>query len=146
MLQNVPFKMLLILAAILLAFNGAGALFGGYHLMRDPSGGTMQLQKDFLVGSPFPDYFIPGVVLFTLIGILSLVTLGYVLFQKKGFSNLLIVQGTFLVVWFMVQVFSIREFHYLQVVFGGIGLFLIFAGKKFQQIEIKRSKHASPSS
>jgi len=45
---------------------GIGALFGGYNLMADAEG--FGVERSWLEGTPFPDYTIPGLVLFVVIG------------------------------------------------------------------------------
>jgi hypothetical protein len=47
-------------------FVGVGALFGGYNLMADAEG--FGVERSWLEGTPFPDYTIPGLVLFVVIG------------------------------------------------------------------------------
>ncbi len=57
-------------------FIGVGALAGGLMLMLEPSGSGMGFPVELLQGSPFPDYRIPGVFLFTVNGLGSLVGAG----------------------------------------------------------------------
>lgn len=133
------------LTMILLAFNGVGALFGGYHLMHDPSGRSIQLPSEFLNGSIFPDYFIPGLALFVLIGILSIISFGFGLFRAALFSNLVTIQGILLAGWLLIQILTIREFYFLQVIFGSIALFFIFAGRTLKPYKTEHSRYAPPS-
>lgn len=133
------------LTMILLAFNGVGALFGGYHLMHDPSGRSIQLPSEFLNGSIFPDYFIPGLALFLCMGVMSVVTFGFGVLQHKAFPIMVIIQGIMLTGWLLIQILTIREFYFLQVIFGSIALFFIFAGRTLKPYKTEHSRYAPPS-
>jgi hypothetical protein len=54
----------------LLAFLGAGALGGGGALIISPSGKLMRMPLSMLAGSPFHDFLVPGLILFTVLGVL----------------------------------------------------------------------------
>jgi hypothetical protein len=61
------------LAILLLAILGLLALFGGWQLVTAPDGSKMQMPLDWLKYSPFADYFWPGLMLFAVFGIGSLI-------------------------------------------------------------------------
>jgi hypothetical protein len=52
-----------------LVLLGVGALAGGFALASKPDGSVMQFDLRLLAGSPFSDYFIPGLILGGLFGI-----------------------------------------------------------------------------
>ena len=88
-------------------FIGLTALAGGYQLVSDPSGISAGVPLQWLGGSPFQDYLIPGWTLLVVIGVgsagASLATaLGHRLFGK-----LAVVQGALLVVYIAVEVWAI---------------------------------------
>jgi hypothetical protein len=58
----------------LLLLLGISAMYGGYNLMVDPSGGQLQMPSNWIESTPFKNYFIPGLILFTVLGISPLVT------------------------------------------------------------------------
>lgn len=60
---------LLILLQVLL---GLGALAGGGAFILAPDGSLLQMPISFLDTSPFPDFLIPGLILFTFVGIYPL--------------------------------------------------------------------------
>ncbi len=68
---------------ILLGFLGAGALFGGGMLIVSPSGKLLGMPLDLLKNSPFPDYLIPGIILFMLLG-LAPIGLVFALLKKPA--------------------------------------------------------------
>ena len=65
-----PFALNILL--FLLLFLSLGALFGGGALMLDPTGELLQMPVTMLKGSPFNDFLIPGLILFTILGIFPL--------------------------------------------------------------------------
>lgn len=54
-------------------FLGLGALFGGGALIFGPDGHLLGMPVRLLAGSPFPSYLVPGIVLFTFVGVAPLV-------------------------------------------------------------------------
>ena len=56
-------------AIVLEMFLGVGAVGGGLALMAGPNGEILPIPVSALSGSPFADYFVPGAILFTILGI-----------------------------------------------------------------------------
>lgn len=114
----------LIGAMFLQALSG---LAGGFGLISDPTGGHVQMPLTWLEGTPFASYLIPGIILFTVLGVLPmLVTYG--LWRERTwswFGSLLV--GASLTIWIAVQISMIGYFAQppLQVIYGGLGLFLL---------------------
>ncbi len=54
---------------ILLALLGLGAMFGGGVLIISPSGKLFGMPLSMLENSPFNDFLIPGIILFSLLGL-----------------------------------------------------------------------------
>ncbi len=69
----------------LLAFIGIGALISGAMLFAAPDGHLMQWTTSQLAGTPFASYLIPGLVLFTLVGMFPLFT-AYGLLKKPAWT------------------------------------------------------------
>ncbi|MDX1568565.1 MAG: hypothetical protein R3223_12235 [Longimicrobiales bacterium] len=57
----------------LVLFQGLSGLAGGFGLLADPSGTSMRIPLEWLGGSPFQSYLIPGIVLFAVLGLFPLV-------------------------------------------------------------------------
>jgi hypothetical protein len=118
-----------ILAGALLIFNGMSALYGGLNLVVYPNGNSLGLPLDWLEHSPFENYFIPGLILFTLIGLSSLFICVAILLDSKKYALLILIQGTILAAWIVVQIIMIRFESYLQLVYGLVALLLIVCGR-----------------
>lgn len=122
-----------IIAVILLLFNGTGAIFGGWSLIQDPTGSDLGLPISHLANSPFTDYFIPGIILFIVNGIFSIVSMLWAAFQWRHYVWLMIIQGALLTGWIVIQMIMLREVSYLQFIYGGIGLALLWIGYSQKQ-------------
>lgn len=86
----------------LLSFVGANAVFAGYGFIAKPDGSAIGIPHEWLEGTPFPDYQVPGVILLAL-GIGSLVA---ALAQARRFALAWALSGTLgigYVVWIVVQ-------------------------------------------
>ncbi len=115
----------LIICVFLQALSG---LIGGTWLLADPSGGKIGLPSSWLENSPFPDYFIPGIILFTVLGIYPLiVAFGLIRDSKKALiaSRLL---GYALLIWIAVEIWIIgyQPEPPLQLIYGILGIIIIY--------------------
>ena len=117
-----------ILTSILLLFNSAGAFYGGWNLMLHPDGSTMQMSLDWLQYSPFSDYLIPGIILFTVNGLFGIFVFGTIIFRHKFYPWFVVAQGLILSGWIVIQIIMVRSVVGIQVLFGSIGLLLILLG------------------
>src|ERR1700694_2499261 len=60
------------LAVVLEIFLGLGALFGGGALILASAGPLLGMPTTLLAGSPFTSFLVPGIILFTFVGIAPL--------------------------------------------------------------------------
>jgi hypothetical protein len=107
------------------AVLGLTAFFGGGSMLLDPTGASLELPLEWLEGTPFVDYLIPGLVLFGLFGLGSFVV-AYGLLRRStwtayGAAGL----GLALVGWIVTQIALIGLVHALQLVYAGLGLALV---------------------
>jgi len=65
-----PFEVYLLCAFIL--FISAGAFYGGGSMILTPDGSLLKMDGTWLEMLPFPDFLIPGIILFTMLGIFPL--------------------------------------------------------------------------
>ena len=91
------------LAVALEIFLGVGALFGGGALILAPDGHLLGIPTTLLSGSPFPSYLVPGIVLFTAIGIAPLLAAALTV-RRQAFAPLAaVVVGMTLIGWISVE-------------------------------------------
>lgn len=79
--MNRLFRYLLLATHLLLSING---LIGGLLLMIKPDGSKLQMDPTWLGRTPFQNYFLPGLLLFTFVGLLSMITLLGLMFKFKA--------------------------------------------------------------
>jgi hypothetical protein len=103
------------------AFIGVGALAGGLMLMLDPSGSGMGFPVELLEGSPFPDYLIPGVFLFAINGLGSLVGAGLSFARHRYAGEAAAILGAILMAWIAIQVTIIGSLHWLHFLYFALG-------------------------
>jgi len=116
-------------------FIGVGALAGGLMLMLEPSGSGMGFPVELLQGSPFPDYRIPGVFLFTVNGLGSLVGAGLSFARHRHAGEAAAILGGILMAWIAIQVAIIGSLHWLHMLYFALGFVELALG-----LVIRRSR------
>lgn len=124
-----------IVTILLLLFNGIGALYGGWSLMVYPDGSGMKMSTDLLQHSPFTDFFIPGLVLFIMNGLLSLLVTGLVLSSYSRYAFAVLLEGMILIGWLMIQMSMLRTIVPLHFIMGFVGLSLLVCGWLLYRLE-----------
>lgn len=100
------------------------ALIPGMELMHDPTGKGVGFPEGYLAGAPFPNYFIPGLLLTVFVGVLSLAA-WWALWKKPASAfcqrlspfpdthwawALALASGLVLMTWIIVQVLMVPYF------------------------------------
>jgi len=123
----------------LILFQSTGAIYGGGLLILDPSGKYLDFPLSLLQYSVFPDYLLPGLFLFLVLGIMPLLCF-YGLIKRpvwKGlrFLNLYKSQhwswtfsyytGILLILWIDIEVMIIREMDIIHLIYSVLGVTII---------------------
>lgn len=120
----------LYLLSACLVFQGISGVAGGIGLISDPTGHSLGIPADWLIGSPFSSYLIPGLILLTALGLFPL-AVTYGIWKRQSWSGpAALVVGIMLVVWIAVEILIIG-YHSsppLQLTYGLLGLFIIVLG------------------
>ncbi|MCE7860902.1 MAG: hypothetical protein DYG86_14095 [Chloroflexi bacterium CFX2] len=112
-MKRPPFLWLLV---FLLVFLALGGFYGGISMLADPTGKALQMDE-VLPLLPVPDYFLPGLFLLSIMGIVPLLLVYGLIWQPRwGWANWLsswskhywawtgsIVVGIVLMIWLAVQ-------------------------------------------
>lgn len=121
---------------ILILLQSLTAIYGGGSLMLDPSGNLIHMPLFLLKSTPFHSYFIPGAVLFLLLGVFPLCLL-YPLITRPHWrwANVLNIYpdkywawtyslyvGIMLIIWIESQLMLIGYFFFLQTMISSIGI------------------------
>ena len=113
------------IAILALLFNAVSALFGGYMLIDDPTGGALQMPVGAMKNGPFRDFFIPGIVLFSVLGVGSLLALAMLVFNVRYYVQAVFLEGFATIVWIVTQMIIVQDVVLLQIVYFSIGAVLV---------------------
>jgi hypothetical protein len=131
-----PFSLYIL--GLLHMFVGVNAVAGGILMMIKPDGSLLGMQADWLINSPFKNYFIPGLILFFMLGVFSVFT-AWSLFRRpqlrflnamNGYANMhwawaySLYSGVITIIWILVQMMMTRYF-WLQPLIIFCGLLVI---------------------
>ncbi|MDP4151818.1 MAG: hypothetical protein Q8865_00050 [Bacillota bacterium] len=106
---------------ILHAFIGIGGMAGGLGAITNPNL-PMGVSTELLKNSPFSNYLIPGILLFSVIGIGNVIASVGILCKFKWQGYLSSVFSWALVIWIIVQCIMLRMVATLHIVFFFIGV------------------------
>ncbi len=107
---------------ILQVFIGIGAVAGGLGLALDPSGANLGTPLELLEETPFATFLIPGIVLFTVNGLGSLVGAVTSFARQRYAGAVALALGAFLVAWILLQVYWMAGFHWLHWLYLTLGI------------------------
>lgn len=124
-------------AIILLLFIAASAFYGGFNLMQDPTGQSVGFSSYWMRFDLFNSYLIPGIILFFVIGIGSLVAAIMAFVFAKKYPLAIIVSGSAIVIWITAQLFIMQKTSFLQPLIGCIGVILFILGLLDRRIQVK---------
>lgn len=113
--------------AALVAFQGLSGTAGGFGLIADPTGRAIGLDPAWLDGSPFSDYFVPGVILLVVLGIGPLLAAMGILRRLAWAWPASLLVGAALIVWIVVEVAIVGYIAQppLQAIYGAIGAAIV---------------------
>ena len=127
-------------AIVLELLLALGALGGGAALMAGPRGEIIPLPVSALSGSPFADYFIPGAVLFTALGVGPLAAALLAQRRHRVAPLATVLVGLTLVVWLGVEIAIVGYSNDppLQAIYLVLGLVIVTLGTAW----MLRARHA----
>lgn len=102
-------------------FVGIGAMAGGLAAISNPQA-PLGAPVSLLENSPFSNFLIPGIILFTVIGVGNIVGAVTMLFKSKFQGYISSVLGCGLVIWIVVQCIMLGTIAALHVIFFCYGL------------------------
>lgn len=102
-------------------FVGLGAIAGGYAAVSNPQQ-PLGISVDALKHSPFTNFFIPGLILFTVIGLGNIISAMLFKFKLQFQAYISSVFSWALVIWIVVQCIMLQSVGFLHVLYFFIGL------------------------
>ncbi|OSZ82407.1 hypothetical protein CAP35_03805 [Chitinophagaceae bacterium IBVUCB1] len=109
-------------------------------LMHDVSGTDIGLQLSYLQDSPFTDYYIPGFILFSVLGLGSVAVSVCGLYRIKHYPICMMLIGLGIVIWIVTQMLMTHLIFFLQFVIGAIGVASLLSGIWFYKKEKMTNK------
>lgn len=102
-------------------FVGIGAIFGGLAAITNPNR-PLGISVEVLKNSPFSNYLIPGIILFTIIGLGNVISALFFHFKSRFQGYISSVFSWALVIWIIVQCIMLNDVVFLHILFFTIGL------------------------
>ncbi len=115
------------IAIVSLVLLGLGALAGGIALLMATDGSVMHFDTGLLDGSPFTDFFIPGLILGGLFGVGSLVVAVAGLRHARLAPFVAFAIGCAQMIWIVVELAVIKELSFLHPTMFVLGLVIALA-------------------
>jgi hypothetical protein len=107
---------------LIMVFVALGAIPAGISLILKPDGTGLRMSLDYLKDSPFKDFFIPGLFLLIVNGLLNVAGTILCFMRNKHAAILGLLLGIALLLWIVIQVYSIGLVSFMQPLFFCIGL------------------------
>lgn len=111
---------------ILLALLALNAFGGGYYGMAGAKG----VPKEWLIGSPFSNYFIPGLFLFLFVGGSAFIASIAVFSRSPKAGKIAYISAVIVLLWLLVQVMFIGFVSWLQPTTAVAALIILFLTSK----------------
>ena len=121
-------KRILIFLIIVEFFNGLSGVAGGTGLIADPTAAALGMKLEWLQGTPFNNYLIPGIVLFTFNGLGNLTAAFLSIFKNHYRSHIALFFGIIMIIWIISQVAWIGYKSFLQPLYFSTGLAQAISG------------------
>lgn len=121
MQKKKPLTVKVLIACVL--FQGISGIFGGLGLIIDPTGVTLNLPLNWLQDSPFTDYLIPGIILFTILGVFPIIISVGLIKGSLLSWRLALILAFALIIWIFVEIIIIgyQADPPLQLIYGLLG-------------------------
>ena len=132
-------KATLVFTIILLIFTGISAVGGGFLLISDPTGKSLQFPPEAaeaLQNSVFGNFLIPGIALFLFIGMAALVVAYLTIRKHASYPLGLIYMGAALLIWLTIQVVTVKMFSFLQLLYLVLAIIFLSVGMVNKRVSI----------
>jgi hypothetical protein len=137
-------KRLRLLLGLIQAGVGLSAILGGAQLVSDPTGAGAALPLEWLQGSPFSDYLIPGLLLLVAVGLGTSLAAGATWLGFRRAGLLAMAAGLVLVVFILTEVWMVGWRTLLQPLFLVLGLLILALGLAAQRQTLPAALRPGP--
>jgi len=117
------------------AFIGITAIAGGFRLVSNPNG-TSDIPIEWLTGTPFTNYLIPGLVLLIVIGFGNVLGSIFSFLSKRYAGRIATLLGIFLILFMTIEVWFVGLRTFLQPLYFILGAIVMALGLKLFKLFI----------
>ena len=121
-------RMVRTIATVALGFLGITAIAGAVPMLLSPGGSSQYMPLSLLQHSPFHSFLVPGIVLLTANGLLSLWILRLVIRGRPRCGLWVAAQGCVLLGWLLIQCWMLQIAMWLHYFYGALALLLVACG------------------
>ncbi len=129
------------LSVCILFVTGVLALYGGVHLVSDPTGRSLHLPFFLLRNTIFPDYLLAGWVLLLTVGLSSFLIIACILIKTTYYSFMMMVQGVIISIYVFIMMLLLGEvflLEYISLLFGAV--LIILGAWQYQRKIVSENK------
>lgn len=101
---------------------GFSAVAGGLSLINNPR----MMPVEWLDGTFFDNYFLPGVILFGVVGLSSVIAGLSMILKISGRYMASLMASLILIFWLTAEIAIIGEIHFLQILYYALGLLSVY--------------------
>lgn len=109
----------------LLALVAITATCCGLLLMYEPDGSALGLPLAVLERSPFPNFFVPGLILTIVVGGTGFIALIFGSAANARSNRTAMYAGVVLTGWIIFQMLLTQYYHWLQLLYLGVGVLIV---------------------
>ena len=120
-------KLMAYFLGIIQAFIGITAIAGGSKLVSNPHG-LPDFPIEWLINSPFSNYFFPGLVLLIVIGFGFVVSSTMNFLRKRYSGGMAALLGVCLILYMIIEVWFVGLRNFLQPLYFVLGVIVLILG------------------
>lgn len=125
--SNNKHKLMAYFLGVIQAFIGITAIAGGSRLVSNPHG-LPDFPSEWLINSPFSNYFFPGLVLLIVIGFGFVVSSTTNFLRKRYSGGMAALLGICLILYMITEVWFVGLRNFLQPLYFVLGLIVLILG------------------
>ena len=120
-------KLMVCFFGVIQAFIGITAIAGGSKLVSNPHG-LPDFPIEWLINSPFSNYFFPGLVLLIVIGFGFVVSSTMNFLRKRYSGGMAALLGVCLILYMIIEVWFVGLRNFLQPLYFVLGVIVLILG------------------
>lgn len=130
-------KVLSKVTGLLLALLGTGAVAAGGGLIAEPGGESLGMTLNLLRNTPFENLLIPGIVLFVIIGLPSLIGAHFAFKEHRNVGILTMILGLAMIVLVGLETYWAGWVNWMQPTFLGVGVLEMGVGYFLNRLHVE---------